>query len=353
MPMPLSYSTPAIGIDTHVHLVEADNITVAYHKALMAGSISGVPTISEAKIAKSLEKPLDAMFERNLRGICLSPRARTMAGYGFPSHVALVLWSMLCNNNIGAAHKENPSCIFPVGMLPLYPGADTQPAVEEMHRCVEDMKFIGFNMVLDPAGGTWQGHPLWDPYWKPILKTAVELDVTLMIHGVEAANPHQHTTGANYLCADINAFEQILRSPEVIAEFSKIRFLLPHVGGVIGQIDRYRGLAFENNWLDPEALFGKNLWFDTCAYGPRSMWSAIITVLLKGLCFASESNGAVKIVDPKTGYRFDDTKQHLFQLLNLGIITERQLLYVLEIQPFKVFPRLRGLLPVRPDDQSK
>ena len=54
-----------------------------------------------------------------------------------------------------------------------------------------------------------------------------------------------------------------------------------------------------------------NIYFDTCVYHQPGINLLTEVIPAKNILFASETFGAVKDIDPDTGYYFDDTRRYL------------------------------------------
>ncbi len=139
----------------------------------------------------------------------------------------------------------------------------------------------------------------------------VELDVPAMVHVSQSKNPTFHFTGAHYINADTTAFMQFLTS-KLFDDFPTIKFLIPHGGGAAPyHWGRYRGLAQDNNWKPLDESILKNVWFDTCVYHQPGIDLLLKVVPLDNILFGSEMVGAVRGIDPTTGFYFDDTKRYV------------------------------------------
>jgi 4-oxalmesaconate hydratase len=86
-----------------------------------------------------------------------------------------------------------------------------------------------------------------------------------------------------------------------------------------------------------------NVFFDTCVYHQPGIDLLAEVIETKNILFGSEMVGAVRGVDPQTGYYFDDTKRYIDALP----ITEGQRHAIFEGNARRVFPRLDALLKAR------
>jgi 4-oxalmesaconate hydratase len=139
------------------------------------------------------------------------------------------------------------------------------------------------------------------------------------------------------LNADTTAFMQCLTS-DLFKDFPTLKFLIPHGGGAVPyHWGRFRGLAQElKKPLLQEHLLN-NIFFDTCVYHQPGIDLLTKVIPVENILFASEMIGAVRGIDPETGYYFDDTKRYI-QASN--ILNEAQRYQIYEGNTRRVFPRL-------------
>jgi 4-oxalmesaconate hydratase len=57
-----------------------------------------------------------------------------------------------------------------------------------------------------------------------------------------------------------------------------------------------------------------NVFFDTCVYHQPGIDLLFNVIPVKNILFGSEMVGAVRGIDPETGYYFDDTKRYVDKL---------------------------------------
>ena len=193
-----------------------------------------------------------------------------------------------------------------------------QLSIKELERCVKELGFVGCNLNPDPSGGYFNAPPLTDKYWYPFYEKMIELDVPAMIHVSGCCNPAQHTTGSYYLNADTMAVMQLILS-DVFKDFPKLKLIVPHGGGAVPyHWGRFRGIALDNKRPELAEIMGSNIFFDTCVYHQPGIDLLTKVVPVDNILFASEMVGAVKGIDPKTGFNFDDTKRYVDNTPNLS-----------------------------------
>ena len=338
-------------IDCHGHYTTAPKELQTYRDAQIAGlkdpsqaPSEGKLNISDDQIRESLENAqLKFQRERGTDVTIFSPRASAMAHHIGDATTSLH-WSRHCNDLIHRVCSLYPANFTGVCQLPQSPGVPPANSIGELERCVNDFGFIGCNLNPDPSGGHWTAPPLTDRYWYPLYEKMVELDVPAMVHVSSSCNPNFHATGAHYINADTTAFMQFLTG-DLFQDFPTLRFVIPHGGGAAPyHWGRYRGLAQElKKPLLKEHLL-KNVFFDTCVYHQPGIDLLTKVIPVENVLFASEMIGAVRGIDPETGYNFDDTKRYVEATLNLNA-EQRRMVY--ELNARRVYPRLDAALKAR------
>lgn len=293
--------------------------------------------ISDDELRESIEvNQLAKMQERGIDLTIFSPRASFMAHHIGDFNTSAT-WASICNELCYRISQLFPDQFVGAAMLPQSPGVDPKSSLPEMEKCIKEYGFAGINLNPDPSGGHWQEPPLSDPYWFPIYEKMVEYQVPAMIHVSTSCNTCFHTTGAHYLNADTTAFMQCLTS-DLFKEFPDLKFLIPHGGGAVPyHWGRFRGLAQElKKPLLSEHLL-QNIYFDTCVYHQPGIDLLTKVIPVDNILFASEMIGAVRGIDPETGFYFDDTKRYIENSVQLSE-SDRQKIY--EGNARGLFPRL-------------
>ena len=304
-------------IDCHGHYTTAPKELEAYRQRQMAAlkdpsqSPSEVPKITDDQIRASLENAqLKFQRERGTDLTIFSPRAMGM-GHHIGTATTSLEWSRVCNDLIYRVCSLYPENFAGVCQLPQSPGVPPANCIGELRRCVEELGFIGCNLNPDPSGGHWSDPPLTARDWYPLYEKMVDLEVPAMIHVSGSCNPNFHATGAHYLNGDTTAFMQFLTS-DIFKDFPTLKFIIPHGGGAVPyHWGRYRGIAQDLKRPPLGELLLKNVYFDTCVYHQAGIDLLMKVIPIENILFASEMVGAVKSIDPETGYYFDDTKRYV------------------------------------------
>jgi len=337
-------------IDCHGHYTTSPKELDLFRQqqvALIDGGTRGTPTapkISDDQLRESVEKAqLKFQRERGTGLTIFSPRASGM-GHHIGDGAVSEAWAHVCNDLIHRLCALYPENFVGVCQLPQTPGVPPTNSIRELERCVKEFGFIGCNLNPDPSGGYWKDPPLTDRWWYPFYEKMVELDVPAMIHVSASCNPNFHATGAHYINGDTTAFMQFLTS-DLFKDFPTLKFIIPHGGGAVPyHWGRYRGLAQDMKRPPLKELLLNNVFFDTCVYHLPGIELLTRVVPIENILFASEMVGAVKGIDPETGYHFDDTKRYIDAVKTLSE-ADRQKIY--EANARRVFSRLDKQLAKR------
>ncbi len=267
--------------------------------------------VSDDELRASVEgAQLKLQRERGTSLTLFSPRASGMSHHIGDASVS-ESWSRLSNTFIYRLTKLYPKNFAGVCQLPQSPGVEPKNCIAELKRCVEEFGFVGCNLNPDPSGGYWTDPPLTDRWWYPLYEAMVELDVPAMIHVSLAANRAFHTTASHYINGDTTAFVQFLMS-DLFKDFPNLKFIIPHGGGAIPyHWGRYRGIAQDQNRPPLDEHLLKNVFFDTCVYHQAGVDLLTRVIPAENILFASEMVGAVRGVDPETGFNYDDTRRYI------------------------------------------
>jgi 4-oxalmesaconate hydratase len=337
-------------IDCHGHYTTAPKALKAFREKQVAALDDPklpplVPDleVSDDEIRETIESnQLRIQVSRGVDLTIFSPQAGGMAHH-VGNETTSINWTRACNDMIHRVCSLYPDSYVGVCQLPQSPGASPAGCVAELTRCVEELGFIGCNLNPDPSGGHWKDPPLTDRYWYPLYEKMVELDVPAMVHVSSSCNPAFHATGAHYINGDTTAFMQFLLS-DLFKDFPTLRFIIPHGGGAVPyHWGRYRGLA-QDLKRPPMTELLKNVWFDTCVYHRPGVELLLKVIPAENILFASEIVGAVKGIDPETGYHYDDTKRYIDAIEWVEAASREK---IFSANARKVYPRLDAHLKKR------
>jgi 4-oxalmesaconate hydratase len=305
-------------IDIHGHYTTAPKALEDWRNRQIAAFADGAPApkaselkIGDDEIRESIEaNQLKFMRQRGSDLTVFSPRASFMAHHIGDFQVSSA-WAAICNELCFRVSQLYPDSFVPAAMLPQSPGVDPKTCIPELAKCVEQYGCVAINLNPDPSGGHWREPPLTDRHWYPVYEKMVEYGIPAMIHVSTSCNACFHTTGAHYINADTTAVMQLIQG-DLFRDFPALKFVIPHGGGAAPyHWGRYRGLAQElKKPLLGEHLLG-NVFFDTCVYHQPGIDLLARVVPVANILFASEMIGAVRGIDPETGFHYDDTRRYI------------------------------------------
>jgi 4-oxalmesaconate hydratase len=295
--------------------------------------------ITDDAIRESIERnQLRLLRERGGDMMIFSPKASAMDHHVTDRAVARE-WARACNDLVHRVTRLFPDTFAGVCQLPQIANAPLDDSIAELRRCVDELGFVGCNLSPDPSGGHWTSQPMTDPYWYPMYEAMVELDVPAMIHVSSSCNPNFHALGAHYLNADTTVFMQLIEG-DLFREFPTLRLVIPHGGGAVPyHWGRFRGLA-DRLGRPPlrEHVMG-NVFFDTSVYHQAGIDLLLKVIDIENILFASEMIGAVRGIDPETGFHWDDTLRYI-DAAGLSASDREKLV---ESNVRRVYPRLGKL----------
>ena len=300
--------------------------------------------ISDDELRETIENnQLKMMQQRGSDVTIFSPRASYMAHHIGDFNTSST-WAAICNELIHRINRLFPTQFIGGAMLPQSPGVLPATCIPELEKCVKEYGFVVINLNPDPSGGHWNSPPLSDPQWYPIYEKMIEHDIPAMIHVSTSCNDCFHTTGAHYLNADTTAFMQCLTS-DIFRRFPTLKFIIPHGGGAAPyHWGRFRGIAQDMKLPPLKEHLLKNIFFDTCVYHQPGIDLLLKVIPVENILFASEMIGAVRGIDPESGFMYDDTKRYIEGAAQLSA-SDRANIY--EGNARRVFGRLNAALPVQ------
>jgi 4-oxalmesaconate hydratase len=329
-------------IDCHGHYTTAPPALKAFRQAQLARLAN--PALPEPELGQMTDDEIRDSIESNQlrllreRGgdlMIFSPQASAMEHH-VPDPATAVAWARACNDLIARVVGLFPEHFAGACQLPQTPGDRLDDSIAELRRCIVELGFVGCNLNPDPSGGHWTSPPLTDEYWFPLYEALVELDVPAMVHVSASCNPSFHALGAHYLNADTTAFMQFVEG-DLFGRFPTLRFVIPHGGGAVPyHWGRYRGLADRLGRPPLDGHVMRNVFFDTCVYHQAGIDLLGRVIAVENVLFASEMLGAVRGVDPETGFHWDDTKRYVDAL----DVSDEDRRKVFELNARRVYPRL-------------
>ena len=353
-------------IDVHGHLstpphfrAQAMNLV-----ALRTPDDSGI-AIPEAAMKQALDRHLRIMDERNIDLQLISPRPVAMLHWERPFLVEA--WSRITNDVIHGQCKMYPARFAGVAQLPQAPGLNIKACVIELERSIKELGFVGAILNPDP-GADGQSPGVDDEAWFPLYEAAESLNATLVIHPSISRDPRiekiPHSYQYNNMTEETLA-TLLYEHGDVFKRFPKLRIVVCHCGGCLRRllergdiVDATKPADAPGNRIGATGEHGggqtgatsglkeptprpdllNNLFFDTCAYDPWFLGSAIRQYGPRRMVFGTEAPGSgTAIMNPETGKASDDV---LATIERFDFLSDRDKIAMVHDNPLKVFPLL-------------
>jgi 4-oxalmesaconate hydratase len=355
-------------IDAHAHLVTPSSV-FAIRTVLQASNGQHGKHwyrqrfMAPDELQKSAAQCVALMDEVGTDVQLLSPRPFTLwHSHHVPADIAT--WIALQNDLIHETVQLYPDRFRGVAGLPQCDGHPIEIVFEELHRCIDELGFVGVLLNPDPGEGRGTSPRLGDPYWYPLWEKLVELGIPAHIHSAGCCG--RETYDEHFATEESLAITSVIHS-EVFERFPALKLMISHGGGSIPyQIGRWRSHWF----LDQAAKYphiaayfkslehaGRNggtlpsppadlttfddalkrLWFDVDVHAKESLELLFKVIGPERCLFGTERPGSGKAIDPSTGRSMEDFK-HTIDRLDCLSDHDRRRVYELNAREF--FSRL-------------
>jgi predicted TIM-barrel fold metal-dependent hydrolase len=323
--------------------------------------------IPEAGMKQALDRHLRVMDERAIDVQLISPRPVAMLHWERPFLVEA--WSRTTNDTIAGQCKLYPDRFAGVAQLPQSPELNIAACVAELERSVRELGFVGAILNPDP-GANRQAPGVDDPAWFPLYAAAESLNATLVIHPSISRDPRveriPHSYQYNNMTEETLA-TLLYEQSDVFKRFPKLRIMVCHCGGCLRRLLEIGDVV---DATDPKSVriepsgeqgggqvgtqiataaavadtakpdWSANLFFDTCAYDPWFLGSAIRQYGPKRMVFGTEAPGSgTAIRNPETGKPSDDV---LAIIDRFPFLNDADKIAMVHDNPLRVFPLLKG-----------
>ena len=269
-------------IDVHTHFVPFDVIAAATRGAgfdgLRAERSGGTEWLVHRQgfrwpvppVFYDTEARLASMDERGIDHAVLSVAPQLFMYWVEPGEAAGFCRAV--NDDLAAFAAGSAGRISAVATLPLQ---DPAAAVAELRRAVTDLGMRGAEI-----GPGADGSPLDGPALRPVLATAADLRVPLIVHPYYVASSpgledfYLTNLIGNPLATTVCAARLIFSG--VLDELAALRVVLMHGGGYlpyqIGRLDHgHRARPEARGCAHPPSAYLDRFWFDTVTHAPRPL----------------------------------------------------------------------------------
>lgn len=236
-------------IDAHAHLVTPLSV-MGIRAALQ---VSGGQHSIEWLRAMLPQEDLDKAVARNIAIMdavgtdmqFLSPRPYTLM-HSHRRFEDVNIWVRLQNDLIHENVKKYPARFRGVAGLPQVNGQPIEIVFPELHRCIDELGFVGVLLNPDPSEGQGDSPHLGSAYWDPFWKKIAELDIPVLIHSAGCCG--RETYDEHFATEESMAITKLAHT-DIFERHPDIKIIVPHGGGGIPyQIGRWR-----SHWLMTQA----------------------------------------------------------------------------------------------------
>ena len=355
-------------IDIHAHLVTPLSVMGIRSALQVAGGQHSIEWIKQnflpqADLDKAAENNIAQMDKVGTDMQCLSPRPFLLM-HSHHRFKDVDIWIRLQNDMIHENVKRYPKRFRGIAALPQLSGQPIEIVFDELHRCIEELNFVGVLVNPDPSEGLGTSPPLNEPYWDSLWAKLVELDVPALIHSAGCCG--RETYDEHFATEESLAITSLAHS-DVFDRFPTLKLIIAHGGGAIPyQIGRWRShwlvtLATKKphvaKFLKEAEAAGwagkplpprpadlttfddilKRFYFDTVLHDTDAMEHLIKKVGIDRCLFGTERPGSGGGLDLATGRPMDDFKFKMDRMASLSD-ADRKALY--EGNARKVFTRI-------------
>lgn len=341
-------------IDVHGHMSTPPHFRAFAYNLIALRSPAEVDLeLSDQQLESAQTRHLRMLDERGIDVQLISPRPVAMMHWEQP--LLVDKWTRVTNDVIAQICKLHPDRFLGVAQLPQCSTLDTSNRLAELNRCVEELGFVGALVNPDPAGDR-QTPGMDAEYWFPLYDRAQALEVPLIVHPSISRDPRlaiiPHSYQYNNVTEEALAV-LLLEHSRVFETFPRLKVVVCHCGGALNRIAARPlersgeqaggqvGMATRRTDPGHQLDVTDNLLFDTCAYDPDFLATAIKQRGAARMLFGSEVPGTGSdTMNPETGRPSDD----LIPVLDrMAFLSAADKLRILRDNALRAFPRLRGV----------
>jgi predicted TIM-barrel fold metal-dependent hydrolase len=351
-------------IDVHGHISTPPQFRAFAFNLVVIRDPNERLALSEDAMRPAIERHLRLLDERNIDVQLISPRPVAMLHWERAPVVEQ--WTQATNDVIATQCAMYPKRFVGMGQLPQSPEGNIGKCVQELHRCVKELGFVGAIVNPDP-GGDRRAPGLNHEHWFPLYESAEALNATLVVHPSVTRDPR--LDGVHNAYQYNNVTEEtlatiLLEQDNVFARFPRLRVVVCHCGGAPRRLmeagavlDATNPARDAGNMIADSGEFAggqfgmqvkragrhkldlkDNLFFDTCAYDPHFLGAALRQRGTSSMVFGTEVPGSGShLRNPRTGKPVDDV---LAILEGFDFISDEDRRRIVYDNPRRVFPRL-------------
>ncbi len=349
-------------IDVHGHISTPPQFRAFAYNLIALRNTDYDLVISDADMKAPLERHLRLLDAQGVDVQLLSPRPVAMMHW--ERDFLVEKWTTETNDLIARQCSLHPHRFQGVGQLPQTREGNLDKCVHELERCVHDHKFVAALVNPDP-GADRKTAGLNNEFWFPLYEAAEHLQATLIIHPSVTLDPRldgiPNAYQYNNLTEETLA-TLLLEHSDVFKRYPKLKIVVCHCGGspkrmldygvpidytnpsrgadnMIGDSGEAAGgqvgSIFKKGKSPPPDL-SENLFFDTCAYDPHFLETAIKQRGVERMAFGTEVPGSGSdLFNPQTRRPSDDV---LAIIDHYAFLTDEDKVAIVKKNPLKIFP---------------
>jgi predicted TIM-barrel fold metal-dependent hydrolase len=361
-------------IDVHGHLSSPPQVRAYAYNLIALRNRPSKFDLSDEAVKPAMDRHLRMLDSHDIDVQLLSPRPVAMMHWERPFLVEP--WTRTVNDLIAQQMRIAPDRFIGVAGLPQNSETDTANCIPELERAINELGFVGAIVNPDPAGdGKTPGMD--KPYWFPLYAKAEELNATLVVHPCGSRDPRLESVARSYQFSNLveeTLATQLLEQNDVFSRFPKLRVVVCHCGGALnrllstnkpvdyvayargednlvrdsgeksgGQVGIPVTWSYAGNSKPVASTLVDKLFFDSCAYDPYFVQTAIRQRGVDRILLGTESPGAGSHqINPQTNAPADD----LVKMIDgFDFLTDDDKTAIFTTNALRAFPRLK--LPAR------
>jgi len=357
-------------IDVHGHLSSPPQVRAYAYNLIALRNRPSRFDLSDEAVKPAMDRHLRMLDSHDIDVQLLSPRPVAMMHWERPFLVEP--WTRTVNDLIAQQCRIVPHRFVGVAGLPQSAESDTSNCIAELERAIDGLGFVGAIVNPDP-GGDGKTPGMDKPYWFPLYAKAEELNATLVVHPCGSRDQRLESIARSYQFSNLveeTLATQLLEQNDVFARFPRLRVVVCHCGGALNRllstgkpIDYVANARGENNLVRESgessggsvdlpvtwsyagnsarvaSSLADNLFFDSCAYDPYYVATAIRQRGVDRILLGTESPGAGSHqINPQTNAAADD----LVKMIDgFDFLTDDDKLAIFARNTLRAFPRLK------------
>jgi 4-oxalmesaconate hydratase len=354
-------------IDAHAHLVTPLSLLGVRTGLEVSGGQHSLEWLQamlpQADLDAALEKNIKLMDEVGTDLQIVSPRP-FMLMHSHRRFKDVATWVRLQNDIIHQNVRKHPTRFRGMAALPQVNGLPIETTFDELHRCINDLGFVGILVNPDPSEGKGDSPHIGEDYWRPLWEKAAQLDVPILIHSAGCCG--RETYDEHFATEESMAITKLAHT-DIFERHPKLKIIISHGGGAIPyQIGRWRShwlmsqgatkphiaryfkdleeaakarKAFPERPADLETFDDvlRKFYFDTDVHDPESMKLLFGKVGVDRCLFGTERPGSGGGLNLATGRPMDDLK---YTIDHIDTLTEEDRRKLYQDNALNVFSRI-------------